>query len=325
MFKYKIITLVVSLSLAFSSIYSQNNLGSESDFGRIIINSYLSDQVEGLPESAKGLLNTKLSQIATTNGVGGSTLNPRFIITVNLNIITKDLTATAPPITALTIEATFYIGDGIDGTLFASTSFELKGVGTNESKAYIAAIKQIKPANKSMEVLVEKGKTKIIKYYNSRCDFIIKEAQSLSSQKKFEEAICALSSVPEVCKECYEKSMDTIGSIYQQYLDRECTTRMSQAQGIWASTQDINGAKDTAKVLSEIDPDSKCSREASNMMDMLYTEIKSRMLEIDQREWDFILEQQQIEKDKIQAIRDIGVAYGENQPQNVNYKSIGWW
>ena len=52
-----------------------------------------------------------------------------------------------------------------------------------------------------------------------------------------------------------------------------------------------------------------------------------RVKELDKREWDFMLKQQQdevdLEKASIKAIRDIGVAYGENQ-QPTTYNVV-WW
>ena len=194
----KLVILIIIIGIANNTVNAQNKKGKSDDFGRIILNSYVAPQAEGIPPSAKRMLTNKLSQIASKNGMGGSDLNPRFIITPNITILTKDLTSTAPPMTALTMEITFYIGDGIEGTLFANTSIEVKGVGTNETKAYISGLKRINPSNPTIKNLVEEGKTKIIEYYNSKCDFIIKEASAKSNRKNFDEAIASLLAVPEV-------------------------------------------------------------------------------------------------------------------------------
>ncbi|MCH2023181.1 MAG: hypothetical protein MK207_11950 [Saprospiraceae bacterium] len=316
---------ILVFALITNQLLAQNKAGKSDDLGRIVLNSFVSDQIENLPSSAKNLLNNKMSQIATKNGVGGSKLNPRFIITPNISVLTKDITPTAPPMHALTLDVTIYIGDGIEGTKFASTSIQVKGVGANETKAYISALKRIKSSNTDIQSFVEEGKTKIAKYYNSKCDFIIKEAQSLESQNEFDAAILKLTSVPEVCKECYDKCMDAVAPIYQQQLDRECSLSMSKALAIWSGSQDEAGAKEAATILANIDPDSKCIREAGSMIDMLYDEMKKRIKEIDQREWDFKVQEQRQESERIKAIRDIGVAYGNNQPKNVTYNANGWW
>lgn len=303
---------------------SQNNNEISDDYGRIILNTYISDNIEGLQSSAKRMLKNKMSQITSLNGIGGQAINPRFIITPNITILTKDLTSSAPPMTALTLEITLYIGDGIEGTVFSSTSKTVKGVGTNKTKAYLSGIKRINPRNPIFKDFVEDGKNKIIKYYNSKCDFIIKEAKTLESQNKFEEAIAKLMAVPKVCKECYEKSMDAVDPIFQKYIDRQCKIALNKAKNAWNAHQNSIGAEKVSKYLAEIDPEASCYNDAIS----LSNKIAKRIKELDRRDWDFKMKQQQDEIDlqqsRIRAARDVGVAYGRNQPKTV-YKIKGWW
>ncbi|GGG52407.1 hypothetical protein [Bizionia arctica] len=320
----KYLTLAVCLFCNFI-LTSQNEEGKTDDLGRIIINSYVPSQIEGLPPSARGLLENKLSQITSKNGMGGRSFNPRFIITPNINVLTKDITPTAPPMTALTLEVIFYIGDGIDGTLFANTSIQVKGVGTNETKAYISALKQIKTSNTALKELLEEGKTKIIEYYNSQCDFILKEAQVLESQKEYDSAIFKLTSVPDVCKECYDNCMDAVAPIYQKQIDRACEVKLAEAKNAWNANQNIEGANNVSYYLEGIDPNAACFSEVKK----LTNQIANRIKEIDQKEWDFKFKEQQnavdIQKSMIKAAQEIGVAYGNNQPQTITYNTRGWW
>jgi hypothetical protein len=365
----KLILLFLIIGLTTNSIKAQNKKGKADDLGRIIINTYVSPQVEGLPPSAKRMLNNKLSQIVSKNGMGGSSLNPRFIITPNITVLTKDITATAPPMHTYTLEITFYIGDGIEGTLFASTSMELKGVGTTETKAYIGALKRINPKNPIFKDFIEEGKTKIIEYYNSKCDFIQKEATSKADKKEFDEAIAGLLAVPEVCKECYMACQNLSVEIYKKKLENECTENIQKAivaktnnkwdeaaslltkilpdvscfddaqkllkeiedhrcaeyigkaKGAWAA-MDSDAA---AKWLVEISADSKCYDEAV----ALGNEIKTKLKKDEDKEWEFTLKKQQdnvdLQKATINAVRDVGVAYGNNQPKTVTYNTRSWW
>ncbi|MCF8463542.1 MAG: hypothetical protein K9G41_01770 [Flavobacteriales bacterium] len=325
--KKQLIITICAFLCGFTSTKSQaqNTLGKTEDLGRIVITSYVSPQIEGLPASAESMLISKMSQIASANGLGGSALNSRFIITPNITVINKDITPTAPPMHAYTLEVTFFIGDGIDGTKFASTSLEVKGAGTNETKAYISALKQINPNNSDLLALVEKGKVKIVEYYNSRCDFIIKEAQALEGQQKFDEAIYKLTGVPEVCKECFDKSMDAVAPIYQKQIDRDCEIQLTKAQNAWNSGQDTRSADEAASYLAHIEPAAACYTKAG----ALSKTIAARVKELDQREWNFKLKEQQdevnIRKATIAAARDVGVAYGNNQPKSVTYNVSGWW
>jgi hypothetical protein len=199
-------------------------------------------------------------------------------------------------------------------------------VGTNETKAYIAALNGLKTKDPVYQIFIEKGKTKIMEYYNSKCDFILKEAQTLASQNKFEESISKLVSVPEVCKDCYDKAMDAVTPIYQKQIDRECKQRLMEATTAWNASQDLLSAENAGGILSQIEPGSSCYKEAL----VLSSKIAQRVKVLDQREWKFQMKQQQddvdIQKATIKAARDIGVAYGNGpKAKIIVYKIRGWY
>ncbi len=77
--------------------------------------------------------------------------------------------------------------------------------------------------------------------------------------------------------------------------------------------------------MTEIPTDSKCKTEA----EAIIQEMKKWAKEKDNREWNLVLKQQQdetdIQKATIKAARDIGVAYGNNQPKTITYNYRGWW
>jgi hypothetical protein len=304
---------------------AQNKAGKLDDLGRIVLNTYVADNAgEGMSSSAKKMLGNKLSQIATKNGMGGSSLNPKFIITPTVTVMSKDLTSTAPPMTALVLDVTLYIGDGIEGTKFASTSIQVKGVGTNETKAYISALKRINSKNSDIADFVIEGKTKIMAYYNSKCDFIIKEAKMLEDANQFDAALLKLSSVPDVCKECYDKCLDAIGPLYQKQIDRDCIVKLAEAKNHWSAAQDEAAAQSASRHLAKIDPDAKCYKEAQ----ALATEIGKKVKELNDRDWDFKMQKYEdgvdIAKQRISAAKAVGVAYGNNQPKAVTYNTSGW-
>jgi len=321
----KNIAIIIGFSLMNFVLFAQNNQGKADDAGRIALAAVVSNQIEGLTPSAQSNIKNKLNQIATKSGMGGSSLNNRFIITTNVVVLTKDITPTAPPMHAYTLEITLYIGDGIEGTLFSSTSVTLKGVGETETKAYMSALKNLKVNDPRFSNFIEEGKNKIIEYYNSQCDFILKEADMLVSQNEFDAAIAKLVSIPEVCKECFDKAMDKVGPIYQQQIDRQCKIDLAEARNAWNSNQDSYGADQASRYLGSIDPNSSCFKDAQQLSDM----IAKRIRELDKREWDFKMKQQQdnvdIRQAEIESARAIGVAYGQNQPQNVQYNYRGWW
>ena len=371
----KKILIVCFLILVSLSIQSQNELGKSDDEARIVLSTFIPDDILENAPSARKLFATKLGQIATRNGMGGggASGDNRFIISGDINILTKDITATAPVKYLVTIETTLAVGDGIDGKAFSTEYVEFKGIGNSEDKAFISAIRKINPRHKLIKQVIQQGKEKIIEYYNSRCDFILKEASALADSRKFDEAIFLLNQVPEVTKDCYDKSMDLAVEIIKRKFEFECQSKISEAKALIA-TGDFSGASQilnffsqdmdcysdveallkqinvglcskylgearghwanrnsssAANALAKINASSPCYQESLQVA----KEISGYLDEKEQRDWDLNYEKYKdnlaVKNRKldnaasmIKVARDVGVAYGKNQPKSVTYTRI---
>lgn len=323
--KIKIIFIIV-LCLILSKTEAQNDLGKSDDLGRISIVPYVSEQVEHLPLSARNNLQSKLAQVVTANGLGDSqNYNTRFIITPNISVLDKYVVSGAPAKVALTLEVAVYVGDGITGKKFGSTAINVKGVGRNETKAYIAAVRQISSGDKNLQNLLMNAKNRILEYYNNECDFILKDAESLANQNQFENAIFVLTSVPNISKDCYNKALDMAAPLYQKKIDRDCKLLLNKAKNAWNAGLDFEAANDAASYLNQIEPNSDCYPQVES----LSREINSRIKKVDDREWKFILKQQddrtKVAVNQLQSLKEIALTYGQNQPQNPVYNIRGWW
>jgi len=319
----KLFLLITVMVFSLKTSMAQNTLGKTDDLNRISITPIVADQSDELPAAAYSLLETKLQQIVTRNGLGANSLNPRFIITVNLNIITKDVVPGSPTRIAMNIDATFYIADYHTKTVFSTKTISFMSIGINANKAYIDGIKSIKPESSEFTAFIEEGKNKIIAYYNDRCDFILQDAKTLAAQKKYLEAIYQLSLVPDVCKDCYMKASVAVLPLYQAYMDDLCNKNLARANSVWAANPNSYGADEVSTLLSEILPDAKCYNDSQNLI----TEIKKKVLLDEKRDWNFQMKQWNdnisIESQRIKAYRDVGVAYGNHQPNTI-YHIRGW-
>lgn len=323
-----------------SSVFAQNNAAKADDFGRIVLTAHLDPEKSHVPSDAARILQNKLNQIVTRGGMGGSIMQ-RFIITANVNILTQDITPTAPPMHAYTLEITFYIGDGIDGTLFSSTSITSKGVGETEDKAFIAALKSIKANDAAFTALINKGKNRILEYYNSQCDLILSKAKSMAGMHQYNDALYTVMSIPDVCEECYDKAMAEAVLLYQSQIDYESVRLLDEARNVWQSGLDANAADKAGKLLTQINPRSCRYGDALK----LSKDIGKWMKELDDREWQYVLQEQanahtqematiqankeiaamEVGKQKalIDACRDVAMEAVRNQPAIVY--SYYWW
>jgi hypothetical protein len=348
------------ISISTLQAYSQAKL---DDFGRVVLISHLPDNIN-LPAEAKGQLLNKLNQIASSNGMGGSQVNPRFIITASVNIGTKDIIAGPPQMIAQNIDLNLFIGDAITNTVFSNTILSLKGVGTNENKALIEAFKNINPRSKDLTTFIEEGKTKIVSYYTTQCDFIIKDAFVLVKQEKYDEAIYHLSLVPDVCKECYFKCLDTLARVYQQKIDADCKVKFNEAKVTWTAAQTPAGAEKAGDILSSINPMASCQAEVTVFINAIDAKLKAdekarwqfkmkqyadkiaaqkeqvRIAEEKGKRDDIYREKQsqrdaiaqerqsnrnfELDKIRVNSYREIAVEQARNQPKTVTYNNIYW-
>jgi hypothetical protein len=355
----KFIAVLILTVIAVSS----NAQVKLDDFGRIVLNTYLPDKI-AIPTEAKNLLLTKLNQITSNNGMGGSQVNPRFIITANVNVGTKDIIAGPPQMIAQNLDVTLFIGDAVTTTIFSNTTLNLKGVGTNENNAFIDALKTINPKNKEVLAFLEEGKTKIIDYYGTNCDFIIKDAQTLVKQEKYDEAIYQLSLVPDVCKDCYFKCLDTLTHIYQQKIDADCKVKFNEAKVTWTAEQTPNGAEKAGDILSTINPMANCQTDVTAFIKAIDAKLKAD----EKARWQFKMKQYadkiaiqkeqvriseekgkrddnyrenqsqrdaisqekqssrnfELDKIRVNSYREVAVEQARNQPKTVTYNNIYW-
>lgn len=297
---------------------------SSTDAGRIVLHSVVLDKENKMPGEAKSQLESKLDQIASDNGVGGNSINPRFVIAAKLNTISKDLIAGPPQMVALNVEAVFFVGDAVDNQIYGNTTITLKGVGTNENRALINAIQNIGVKNKAFADLVNSGKSKVVEYYSQKCDFITKRASTLSQQQDFDQAIYELMQVPDVCKACYDRCMDAVQPIYQKKIDRDAVLLLTKAKTAWNANQNSKGASEAANSLGEIDPLSSSYKEGQELAERIRKKIEAD----EKREWDFKMKRYtdgvKLEQQRIRSSKAIAIAYAQNQPKTIIYNRIIW-
>ncbi|PJB14102.1 MAG: hypothetical protein CO118_10420, partial [Flavobacteriales bacterium CG_4_9_14_3_um_filter_32_8] len=133
------LVLASSFVLLTSLSFAQGD--TKKDENRIMLTAWVPEQIESMPVTARKNLENKLTQLVVKNGLGGSPYNTRFIVSANITVATKDILPGPPPMHAMNLDVTLYIGDGFEGTVFSSTTISVKGVGTNETKAYMAGLK----------------------------------------------------------------------------------------------------------------------------------------------------------------------------------------
>jgi hypothetical protein len=322
----KITAIIIALANMFAIAYAQGEGGVIlNDATRVILNTYVSDDSNVVPDYAQSFLKDKLNQIATTHGMGmgGNDINGRFFLTAKPVFVNKELVASTPAMYAMNVDVILYIVDAVDKTIFETTTVNVKGAGNTENKAFTQAVRSIKADSPQVKSFLEKGKQKIVAYFNTNCDILLQTAQSLANRNEYGEAYYLMGSIPAVARDCYGKSLALAEKVFPQYIEFDCKSKINEARSIWNASISREGADRAGELLSQINPNAKCFGEAQKLGE----EIKARLKQLDGREWDLFFKQEyDLPKANIQATRDIGVAWGNGQPKNVTVTQVfrGW-
>jgi len=279
-----------------------------------------------IPEEAARQLETKLQSALTVNGYADNGFIERFVLTAKVDITQKDITPTSPTRVSEKMDITLMVGDVVENKLYASVTLQSAGIGTNENKAFISAFRNIKGDNPKIQQMLNEAKAKIVDYYTNHCPEIMQRAQRLVTTHGYDEAIALLVSVPNICSDCFLECQKFAGLVYQQKIDSESTTLFERAQTVWATNQNADGARKIAEIISEINPKSSNYSQVISFRDAVSGKLQADA----KREWDFKMKQyednQEFKRSLVDAVKAIGVAWGQHQPTTV-YKTVirNWW
>ena len=282
-----------------------------------------------IPVQARESLSAKMEQAISQNGFGASSHADRFVMLAKCNVLKKNVAPTTPPRITQTIEVTFILGDVIENKTYASASFELKGIGINETKAWQTAFNGLKPENSQFKTMFDEAREKIESYYSANCRKYIAEAQTLASTGEYDQAIALLISVPDVCADCYTE----VSKIYKLKIDNEGATLLSKANIAWGASQNADGAEEALNYIVSISPASASFAEA----DAMVAQIAAKLSTDKERQWQQRLKEYNDKKEfcrreqenshtrtmaTIAACRSIAEKWAENQPQTKVY--LNW-
>ena len=289
----------------------------------ISINAQVVD--EKLPEEAARNLETKLQSALTTNGYADNGYMERFVLTAKVDVTQKDVTPTTPARISEKMDITLIVGDVVENKLYASVTLQAAGIGTNENKTFINAFRNIKGDNPKIQQMLNEAKEKIVEYYTAQCSSIIQKAQSLTATQAYDEAIFHLTSVPNVCRDCFTQCQQKAGEVYQQKIDAQSKALLEKAKATWAANQNVQSASEVADIISHINPRS------SNYTEVvaLRSSVEQKLQADAKRDWDFKMKQyednQQFKRSIVDAVKAIGVAWASHRPQSVTTTVIRGW
>lgn len=271
------------------SLTAQNYIHPDSL--NLKITPYIPDYPD-LGVSGKQLLETRLNRAISIYAYGGNGANPRFVIGPVINLLSKNVTGTAPTKYANTYEVTLLSLDVVSEIIFSSYTFKIKGVGDSPSKAFINAFRDYSFESEEFFNFLKQTQLKIAQYYISNCDNIIMEAESEANTKNYDVAFALLQSIPIEASTCFKKAMDRKQVFFQNSLNTNCQSILATMKAELGKSNDPSASGFNEAAMSYyamIDQSSSCYKEAEK----LYLDYLNKLNPKAKRDWDYKMKEYQ--------------------------------
>lgn len=285
----------------------------------------IDNDIDGL-SAATSVIENKLRTVLSQNGILSSYGDSRFVLTAKFDVLDKQALTTVPVKIIAKLNVTLGIGDGIDGTCYGTTSFEITGAASTDEQAIINAVKRFNGKNGQISELVNKATESILAYYENNGPTIVAQARSLIKSGRYEEAMYVLSAIPMECSS-YKEAQTLIAQSYRSNVNHNSAQVLAAAKASWAADPSEENAQEIAEMLSEIDTSSPSYAGAKQLMNQMESRFKQR----ENREYQLRVKEMDQEyalnKAQIKAVQNIAVAYAKSRPRVVyNTRVIHtWW
>lgn len=277
-------------------------------------------QIADIPDDINNQLLQRLTAAVTQSrtGVLADANYDQFFLSGRFAEEYADVVPGPPMQNVVNSTLTLYIGDATNEKVFATKTFQLRGVGTSQIRAYVNALRTLNGRNNELQNFIESGRAKIINYYDNNYKQLLAQAQRALQLKDYEQALHISTSIPMCCVG-YNEALEFTMNAYRAYIDNTARILLMKAKSEWAVSPDENGAAAALSLLNQIDVDASCYGEAVELQNEIKKTVKGN--------WDFEHREKYkdalgLEKDRIAAARAVGVAFGNHQKPTTTY--INW-
>ena len=138
----------------------------------------------------------KMLEMAAQNGISGLGGTPTFVLGAEITPTGREATATAPQKMIVSFDLTFKVLNTINGTVYATSTQHVQGVGQSFEDATIQAMKSIKNTSQVQQFLSTASK-RIIEWYSENLGEFKREVEGAAGNGNYALALALVESVPE--------------------------------------------------------------------------------------------------------------------------------
>ena len=275
---------------------------------RIGFSVSMNDNPNGLTDEATVALTNKINQILARNNAGTSaassilfSIRPELIFTQS-NVVNTGMRQLYVERGELTLYAT----NRADGNIFASVSISTEGSDKSKDFAIRKMINRINISDVRITNFIRTAQSRIEEYYATITPSLIIKAEMLAKQKRYDEAVILLSTIPETVDN-YATVAELMASYYTSKIDYTAEQDINRVDVLLVKG-DIDSALD---ILANIEPLSTFSPKAKQIVASIRTDMEKQNAEASAQraaELELEMEQEQREFDNIVRLEEMRIA-----------------
>lgn len=194
----------------FASLLCMMSLKSNAQYINVV-----SSTTSNISATASNMLYDRLNQMVSLNGIASTDNSNKFLLVPYVTVVSIEPTATVPINYVAELEIALYLVDNSKKLIMSQDVMTKRGVADNETRAVVEAIKSVKARDPQLKKMIVNGKNRIIEYYNTECDNVMKTITTYIEMGMFDEALNELNAIPQIEAEldCYKNSIDVLSKI----------------------------------------------------------------------------------------------------------------
>lgn len=188
------------------------------------------DTAELLGQNNTLALRNKLSKIITRNGMADA--EGFFALVPSIAITDDGIVDTGmAKMRVMYADLTLSVVNIVDGTVFDSQTVALQGNGNSDEACLRAIINKLNVNDARLSKLLRDARTSIDAFYERQMPNLMKKVDTMIATEKYEEALAALSLIPESVAE-YNEVCDKRVEVYNRVLEIETSRLLAEADNL---------------------------------------------------------------------------------------------
>lgn len=194
--------------------------------GKVAFSPVFDTSFSGWSQEITDLMQNKLTQIALRNGVGG--FSEQYVLTAKIALEDKQTTATAPPQFIVKLSVQLLALDMDAQIIVGERTLSLTGVDKSENRAYLDAIKKIKPTDPILVSFIREASESVVAAYNRNLDTNLADARQCYDNGRYDDALAILAAIPENVDR-YDQVRDLSSVVVKAKIQKESAQRAAAA------------------------------------------------------------------------------------------------